>query len=385
MKKLKLAFSMLLLLSLNSYGLVEFESGGLVRAADFNANFSELENKISDGESSDLFVNAQVNSVAMKVSSTALGYYSVISPTGINLLVNVEGYPLGTFLYYENNDCTGQGYFSLEGLTSLEDVNHVYSNPKIDHSISFSYDGNKVYYSSHSELVKLHYRSRQYSNTECSAVSGSAVTFPALENDPSVTGFSAFPLLISGIGSELKISKEVGISNGQQSGSYDVLANGTKIGSVSYLPSSSSTSINSVSLDEYPGKSVTINKDGTFYGLFNTAALYFLGNSCAGNAYVRVLTDYDKKWWFGSAANTGPVENNDNYYELANELYKMPSGDISYRNYYSNNCNVASDIDQDGFKRATLITTDNLPSFTPPITIEGWNEETNLNDLLEAF
>src|SRR5690554_2583152 len=110
---MKKSISIVLVGMISSASLAEvpniFVSGEVATAAKFNENFTYLSNEINDvrttvgnlssgagpssgGSSSDGSVVAKVNGVDMRVSSTQLGVYSIVTPTGKTISVNAEGY-----------------------------------------------------------------------------------------------------------------------------------------------------------------------------------------------------------------------------------------------------------------------------------------------------
>ena len=111
--------------------LITFQSGQIAKAEDFNNNFTDLDSRIQNLEISDSYVTAQVNGVDMKLISNSVGYYSVITPTGLSIGIDAEGYPRGN-LYYEASDCTGQPYINFYYLNTNKQVGYIYPNPLIN-------------------------------------------------------------------------------------------------------------------------------------------------------------------------------------------------------------------------------------------------------------
>lgn len=349
--------------------------------------YAELNSRIDNTKGAYSYIDATVNGVSMKVIENYTGHYTVISPTGVDISVNADGYPSYETLYYESNDCSGQAYIHPSfSLNPQVEVGHTYVNPKISQGIRVYSNGSSVLYSSTTELIKLNYSSYRYSDRECSRNVGTKIALAVLANAPAVTGINSLPLRITGVGQPLTVDREVGESGGNGEGGFNVLANGVKIGTIIRLPNSADFSrIYDVSLIDYPNQSITLNKDGSFYGLFNNEYLYYIGSDCIGNAYVRVLEDYDENWWQGDNTESLPVRNNGEYYELSSELYRMPAGEISYRSYGRDECGSASSVGKDGFKQANPIGSSAFPELETPITIEGWEGETIFENLSEAY
>lgn len=379
-----LAITAFLSLPVSAQALVTFQTGQIAKAADFNGNFSELDERLKTVEGGSGAVTAMVNGVAMRVRNFNPGYYSVTTPTGVILTVDEYGYPAGSDLYYATGDCSGTPYIKAASLDSSKNVGESYTNPSISAGPEVAYDGTNVYYSSRESFVKLHYQSyySMYSR-KCMSSSNTDIATPAYPNDPAVTGISSFPLVITGAGTPITIAAEVG--DASTTGMPIVYANGVRIGVATYVPSDADVYVN-VRLDDYPESAIQLYKDGSYTGLnlFAAKTFYFLSADCTGNAYVKVLTDYDKQWWTGSKAFTGTVVNNGNYYALSSEIYKMSAGPQSYRRDYSGTCYTATDFAKDGYKKATFATQPSFPVFTPPITVQGVVDETNYATLPEA-
>lgn len=378
------AVAAFLSLPVSAQALVTFQAGQIAKAEDFNSNFSDLDERLKTVEGGSGAVTAQVNGVSMQVRNFSPGYYSVTTPTGVVITVDEEGYPTGTNLYYASSDCSGTPYIREVSLDSSRNIGESYTNPNFAPGPDVAYDGTNVYYSTPDSFVKLH--SQSYYNVfsrNCVSASSTDIAHQAYPNDPELTGVSAFPLVITGAGTPITISAEIG--DASATGRRIVYANGVRIGEASYIPSSASVYI-SVRLDSYPEQTVTLYKDGSYTGLSvgQPKTFYFVTSDCTGNAYVEVLTDYDRKWWAGSESISGPVFNNGNYYTLSSEIYKMSTGYQSYRSSNSQTCYTGTDSVKYGYKKATLTTQPSTPVFELPITVEGWVEETNYYTLPEA-
>jgi len=417
----KVTIASFLVVSFSSQAIVQFQAGTPAKASEVNANFSELSDRVQvvetstatvSGTVSDLaariqavegkegnngdtdgYVSAKVNGVEMMVysgSSYWLDSFSIKTNKGVSVVVDAEGYPSINTFHYESADCTGQPYFDNVLSKSNKDVGYTYPNPKLDGNTVIQYDGVSIYYTSSSslQLVKLNYKSTG-NPSSCSINSGTIIGSKVLPNDPNITGISSVPLIITGIGTNLTVTEEVGEGSGIPSGMLNVYASGVKIGTIPdwFVPDSADEAFFGVKLDSSPGQTVTMYKDGTYSG-FNAGSneyLYYLSEDCSGNAYVKVLNDYDKEWWSTTGTIKGPIKNNGLYYELSSEIYKISSGAKSKHSYSSGSCSSNTDSNKKGYKLATITTEPDLPIFTPPITIEGWEEETQYDSLLEAY
>lgn len=402
--------------ALTSISLAEvpntFAAGEIATASKFNENFMSLSNEIeevrtevsniktdsessTDGNSSgnpDGSVIAKVNGVDMKVSSYMLGMYSIVTPTGKNISVNAEGYPASSQLVYESKDCTGDAYIQHYQLLDHKnkEAGHVFANPKLSNTASIVYVNGELSYSLSDTLTKIHYSSIDYGNGGgCFKTSGTSITSQVVPNDPEVTGIESVPLIITGVGSELSISStEVGTPS---TGGYNVYANGTKIGTTTSLPTKYTyeggvyVNLNG----DYEGKRVNLHKDGTYsgYSAVSSSTLYYKSNDCSGNAYVKVFYDGIKKFIDASKINVEIVTNNGSHYALSDETYRVTSTSGSYKSPSSYSCYSKYDTFSEGagYKIATRTSTPNVPVFTPPITIEGYEEPTPYDQLPVVF
>ena len=387
------------------YGFVTFSPGQVAKSADFNTNFSELDVRLRTIEKNNSYVAAQVNGVTMKVANYSVGYYSIKTPTGVDVQVDENGNISSSSLYYVSSDCTGQPYFNV----NLPDqvVGYVYPNPKFNTQVSFAQDAySNVYYSNTSSFVRLHYGSVYYgwSNLGCSSYGGTTIATKALPNNPVVTGLQSFPLKITGVGVAIQVASEVGVASTTSTTSTTstariVYANGVRIGTTTNVPpgyngSSAEGCLYYVALDNYPGETIYLCKDGTYTGFSSGSSqdLYYLTANCTGNAYVKVLNNYDTNWWKGSKTITGQIVNQGTTYDLGSQIYKMPTGFLSYKYYYTGGtCRTATGSQapasqlKAGYKMATVAVQPVAPVFTPPITVQGYVEETQYNTLPAAF
>lgn len=377
-----------------------FVAGEVATAAKFNENFISLSNEIDEVRSSvssisdepgnsspDGSVIAKVNGVDMRVSSVLLGMYNIVTPTGKTISVSADGYPASTTLVYESQDCTGQAYLSHYQFSEFitKTPGHVFANPKISSTVSVVYSNDELGYSSNDTLTKINYRSIDYGSSSigCYSSTGTYLASKILPNDPEITGIDSVPLIISGIGSELSISPtEIGTPS---VGSFNVYANGTKIGTTRSLPNANGpeSSIYVALEGDYLGSTIYLYKDGTYRGYddVNTSNLLYLSNSCTGNAYVKVINNGVENFLDTSKISVKLVKNNNSYYELSSEAYRTNSTSGSYRSYSNGQCytNSTNFSRVAAYKIATLTDAPAVPVFTPPITIEGYEEPTPHN------
>ncbi len=341
------------------------------------------------------------NGVAMTMRSYGLSYYSIVTSTGALITVDAEGYPDVTRRYYESNDCSGTPYTVHYILNSNTYINVVRGsgeqlpNPRLNTEAKIHYFDNTIYYTpKNPDIVKLNYQSQRYSNRTCGTGDRRPIyASEILINDVSETGIEEIPLIFTGVGSDLIVTAEIGeASEAIDRSNREVYANGMRIGTVSYsyLPDSSSEAIYGVRLDNYQGQTVTISKDGSYSGFSTTASkdLYFTSDDCSSTPYVRVLNDYDKRWWDESKVSLVYIKNNDTYYELSDQVYKMTDGEQSYKIDYNGSCysdRGSQSSLKNGYKMATVTVSPTVPVFTPPITIEGYDEPTQYDLLPEAM
>ena len=381
-----------------------FVSGELATAGKFNENFTALSNEIdnvkttvsdiasdsdnsSGGSSSDGSVVAQVNGVDMRVSSSQLGQYSIMTPTGSTISVNADGYPTPSWIAYESNNCTGQAYVAHQQLTEhvIKPAGHIFANPKLSTSISFVFSDGNIGYSLNDTLTKLNYKSIDYGSAGrgCFTSTGTTIASKALPNDPTITGIDSVPLIITGIGSELKISStEVGTP---VSGSFSVYASGVKIGTTTRYPDSVSDYV-SVKLDGFNQASITLYKDGSYSGsIVSSATLYYRSADCSGDAYYLLTGGADTRWWDTALSTKSTITNSGDYYNLSSQAYSVSQAFGSTK-YSNGSCsNTTTDGSNNAYQQATLTDSPVVPTFTPPITIEGYSEPTPYNSLPVAF
>ncbi len=391
-----------------------FTANTPAKASEVNANFSDfdsrlttvstsitsLETKIDESTSdssgntssgSSGSITAKVNGVDRQVISNQLGGYSIELPSGLSVSVDHDGYPPKTFLYYSGADCTGDAYIIMHQIdVSDREAGHVYPNPKLNTKLSMQYDGTNIYYSLNNTITKLNYKSVDYlmPSMGCYPTRGTVAASKVLPNDVSITGVESFPLIITGVGTDLEIISEVNTPDVIY-GSYTVYASSGRIGTTTAHPSGSSDYI-SVHLDgDYADKDIYLYKDGTYFG-FDAASsgnLIYLSSDCSGNAYVNVLSYGDTRWWDTSKITNQVVENNGQYYDLSSQVYQTDKSSGSYRYYYDGSCKTAPNQfnTENGYKLATLTTTPNIPIFSPPISIGSYSEPTPISTLPEVF
>lgn len=403
---MKKAISIVLVGMISTASLAEvpniFVSGEVATAAKFNENFTSLSNEISDvrttvdnissgsgsssgSSSSDGSVVAKVNGVDMRVSSTQLGVYSIVTPTGKTISVNAEGYPSFTQPIYESNDCSGQAYISHYQFTehTLKPAGHVFANPKISTNLSVVFSDGNIGYSLNDTLTKVNFKSVDYgpASSGCVATTGTSIASKVLPNDPTITGINSVPLIITGIGSELKISStEVGIP---VTGSFSVYANGVKIGTTTRYPSISGVS---VKLDGFDQATITLYKDGSYSGnIVTSESLYYRYADCSGDAYYLRASNADKNWWDTTLPTKSIIISNGDYYNLSSEAYSVSQPFKSIRYSHGTCANSTFDGSNKAYQKAVLTSAPEVPTFTPPITIEGYSEPTPLNSLPVAF
>lgn len=382
-----------------------FKSGDLATAKAFNENFQSIDlniesinselitlkgqvsEKSGEGEDKNLkagYISAEVNGVVMQVSSSMLGHYSIITPKGHTVSVDIEGNPSVSWIYYESNDCSGEAFYSIYQITNSvisNEQGYTFSNPKLSTDLSIIYDGTNILYSLNNEIIKLNYSSG-FIGGKCHITKGTSAVTRLIANDSEVTGIESFPLIISGVGSTVSISEEIGEDF---VGTYKVFANGTYIGETDRKPDRASDYI-SVKLTNYNNKNITLYKDGTYSGggFFSSKTLYFVGSDCTGASYVKVLDDSNRNWWNANLLDFDYIMNDDKYYTLSTQVYRAPASVGSYRNYYNSgvcsNSSTALDMDA-GYQIATETPNIDIPSFTTPITVEGYSEPTQINSL----
>jgi len=377
-----------LLLAPAAHSLETFQAGQVATAAAFNNNFSELDEKISRVQQRQGGWRRDVDGTEMTVSSNRYGFYSLQSDQGYTLTIDEDGDGYNSWFYFAEKNCTGQSYVST-GFDQHKTVSHLYLAKRLAPEQLIA-DNNQLYMTDETGLVKLYAQSRRI-NGDCSNIASTEIAFRLVANDAAKTGFpDTLPYEISGTEQRLRLTTTVGQApdgdNG--TGSYSVYANGTRIGSISYLPSSASTALYNVKLDGYEGYSVTLYKDGSYsgLGLFESETLYYLTDDCSGNPYVEVLDDFSREWWFKERLEKPLIENNDHYYQQSEQLYKMSSGPGSKRSDYSSSCSkVTTGNNQDGYRRLTPAAAPDMPVFGVPISWEGQQADTQYSELPEAY
>ena len=324
-------------------------------------NLSNVKSEISKGDNSNSKITAQVNGVDMEVLNNSLGFYMITTPTGFKVNVDIEGKVISQQFAYESNDCSGQAY--LKTNLSIHQVGYVYKNPNFSKGTLTSVNGSTGY-SLNDNIIKLHSNSYSYSGN-CQKSVATSIVSEIFDNDQSVTGIDSFPLLITGIGKEVKISTEVGtpVSGTEGTGPYAVFANGIKIGTTTRYPTPNSSYI-TVILDGFDHQSIFLNKDASYTGWpsVSSSALFYQSTDCSGNAYSDSARDGNKLW-----------------------LYKNSLG-FNSQLHASGNCySTPATQKNDIFYLATPTPNPDVLIITPPITIEGYSEPTPYDTLPEVF
>ena len=362
-----------------------FQTGQVATAQAFNNNFSELETKIGQLEQKAGLNKRNVNGVEMTVVSSRYGYYSLTSAKGVTTLIDEDGYPTNSWVYYADENCTGNAYFST-GFDNDKNLNHQYLAKRLSPS-QLHYDGSTLLMTQETEVVRLFSKSRRYKGV-CSNTESTEIALKLVANDPAVTGFpDSLPYVISGSEQRLTLIRNIGTApaGGSNNSKRNVYANGTKIGSVSYLPSSASPALYSVQLDDYQGHSVTLYKDGSYSGLnlVDEKTVYFIAAGCNGTPYLEVLDDYDREWWYQDRLKRLIIKNDGKYYQQSEQVYKMSAGAKSER-WNSGSCFAENGTRKHAYRKLTETTAPDLPVFTPPITWDGYVQETEYSSLPEA-
>lgn len=395
---MKLQLFILMAFSWSAHGIVTFQSGDIATAEDFNANFQELKEETSSNTASieDIKSNSFSKTDAGRVTALVNGEtrdvyavnpsYNMVYVGQSTVIVGADGeLPWESQSYYESSDCTGQPYIPVHYIDLEKPIGEEFINPKVSSITNFHKIGDEAYYDTGSPLVKLHYQSVRYSSG-CSITSSMIAAVPAYLNDPDVTGIT-FPLVISGVGTTFSFTEEVGTipDNATTGTHFEIYANGVNIGYSKYLPSSAESYI-SVYLYDNQDDQIYLYKDGTYSGYDNGSSeyLHYESNDCSGQPYVKVLENAATKWWDENKLSETVVKNNDDFYNLSNQIYKFPNGSQSYKYYSSDSCRTIESTNQSGYKKAISTTSPAVPVFEPPIVIEGYTEPTNYNELPDA-
>jgi len=371
------------LLTPTANALEVFSPGQVATAEAFNQNFSELSNRIDqlDNHSG---IQRTVDGVVMWVQSSRYGFYRLTSEQGVNLGIVEDGFPVHQIIYYSEKDCAGTPYYDLNFRTN-EAVGHQYPAKRLS-PVQVAYDGTRLLMTDESELIQLYAQSRQRGD-QCLNTVSSHVAMELVANDPAVTGFpNSLPYSISGDETQLTVERSVGDPAGNGgTGNYAVYANGSKIGTVDYIPTSASHALYGVQLDGYEDSRVTLYRDGTYTGLnaFKEASISFVGSNCEGTPYIKVLDSFDTQWWHADRLDNQIIKNNGTYYRMSEQLYKMSSGEGSSR-WSSGSCFDSSGTHKHGYRKLTETTAPDMPSFTPPITWDGYTAGTDYTSLPEA-
>lgn len=361
---------MTLLAASQANALVEFHTGDVVTASDMNGNFKELEAKIEGRTAFE--PNALANGELVHVISYARGSYSLTYSEKATISINAEGYPNTSHFYYEANDCTGPAYLHEYSIPSDTEVGVQMLNPKIEVQSRYLYDGDTLYKGVSATSVKLNYRSMSHAGG-CARTAGVNIASQVIPSSDLT-----LPIAITEIGAPLVVSEVVGTApEGEAIPSANVYANGVLIGVTSTVPNKSSTL--KVTLKEYGQQTINLAKNGTYTGFdnggFTSQYLFYVGQSCQGNAYVKTSNPHVYFWDIQLGAQF-LLKNGAKYYTSGGQYYKISSGIYSRRNN-DGDCYSYSDGQHktDVFQLATETNNPELiaPVFELPITIEGWN------------
>jgi hypothetical protein len=399
MKKIFLTAG-LLSLAINAQALKEFETGDIVTAADINGNFSELDEKIESGKedlialvNGQLFTpNALANGEPARVTSYYSGYYTVDLGLGGTIAIRSDGYPATAItLYYASGDCSGQGYLTEYYIPTESEIGEELLNPNIPGYNPYYWDGETVYKGREEVKVGLHYQSRG-NPTGCQAYTGYMIASALIESNDFT-----FPLAITAIGEPLIVSEVIGgPSENEGPTEYGVYADGEYIGTTSSLPTNQTWI--SVTLSGYGGETISVRADGSHYGFsvpgadITTSELFYMSPSCVGTAYkftqIRLYDFVDiAPYEETSVVN---IKNGDQYYEYGGTGYRAGHGTSGSYRTNSGHCYAKTYEDTAGYNDVYYIATEvespdpvEVPVFSPPITIEGWDPLT-YSELEEA-
>ncbi|MEH6448558.1 MAG: hypothetical protein V7765_07795 [Oleispira sp.] len=374
--------------SLQVNALVEFQTGDVATAKNFNDNFQELKQEIKDAND-DLnslnesttahLITATVNGVTKKIVANGT-FYSIPSNSGY-IYVGVDGYPSGSlYPYYASNDCTGQKYVN-DPYLKKEDS---WINPLINGAQQFDVENTsdgKLVYRKGDSVIDLYYQSREI-NGKCYPQAGNSIVRKAIINDPEVTGVT-FPIQITGVGEQVTIDEVIGEVPVVPTVEYpEVYANGVNIGYLKSIPSSKESYIH-VQLYDY-NDDIYLYKNGTYSGFgigVYSKRLYYITPDCSGNKYVEMISNHELYWWDASKHVGTRIKNNDTHYSLSDDVYKFDDTAVSYQDYHSETCRTTTVTNSFGYKKATPTSTPDVLIIEPPIVIEGWDEPTPYNQL----
>lgn len=359
-----------LLATSQANALVEFHTGDVVTASDMNGNFKELEDKI---EGNTAFApNALANGEPVHVVSYARGAYILTYSEKATIFINAEGYPSTSLFYYEAGDCTGPAYLHEYSIPSDTEIGVQMLNPSIESQSQYLYDGDTLYKGVSATSVRLNYRSMSHAGG-CSTTTGTNIASQVIPSSDLT-----IPIAITEIGTPLVVSEVVGTApEGEAIQSANVYANGVLIGVTATMPNKSRSL--RVTLKEYNQQTISLGKNGTYTGFnnggFTSQYLYYVGQGCMGNAYVKTTRPHDYFWNIQLGAQF-LLKNGAKYYTSGGQYYKITSGIHSRRNNDGDCYNYGDgQYETDAFQLATETNNPELiaPIFELPITIEGWN------------
>ncbi|NRA69205.1 MAG: hypothetical protein HRU19_32340 [Pseudobacteriovorax sp.] len=286
--------------------------------------------------------------------------------------------------YFDSEDCSGSPFIPIFGLETERPIGKPYKNPNIEPKVRVVSKDGALFFYNEKEIVRLHFQAGSFelSHSCSTSYKGTVAAYRTYKNDPSITGIEKNKLIISGIGESFSLSEEIGVE--KRPNKRKVYANGIEIGTA-FWPEGLEDDIY-VNLHDFPGQPITLKKDGSYTGLaVRSFDLYYLDPGCKGSPYVKVLEDADKLWWDKDYALKAVIENNNSYYSLSTTVFKMSAGAKSKRSSYDGSCRkVTEELEKNGYKRASRTNKPDLPRFSPPITIEGYKEPTQYDELPEA-
>jgi hypothetical protein len=371
-----------LLATSQANALVEFHTGEVVTASDMNGNFKELEEKIKAPAAFE--PNALANGEPVYVQSYSTGSYGLTYSDNNYIYIFAEGYPRISVFYFEESGCTGSAYLQEHSIPKDAEIGVEFLNPLMSTREAYSYDGVNLYKGTSETKVRLNYKSMSRSGV-CSPAEGVTIAAQAIP-----TRDLTLPISITEIGTSLIVSEVVGTEpEVEEIQSANVYANGVFIGVTNYVPNKFYSL--RVTLKEYNQQTISLRKDGTYYGFdnggFPSRSLYYLDQNCVGNAYVKTR-DHLTYFWDIQPGAQSALKNGTKYYTAEGQYYNASSGVASRRN----NDGSCYSFDYDNRQHETDIfqiatETDNpeliAPVLEPPITIDGWYP-VQQNDLPEA-
>ncbi len=185
-----------------------FSNGTVADADQVNENFTALKNGINDVNNSvDGYLEVTISGGGTMFVRTiehpfnsrnteVLCVYRIKTTTGVKSILSSTGQVdkgMQTRFYYASSDCSGTPYVSGSSFNS--------TNPYILDSYSkirLLDNGNELYYIKPEEgYVTLNHNSYGYVNGSCTIGSNTITAFEAHENNPSITGITTYPIVIT--------------------------------------------------------------------------------------------------------------------------------------------------------------------------------------------